>query len=86
MPAKVAAKSVTPTAQVPAPLERYLRESRRPLASLAFVVPLLVLYEGGVVILGEQAVRNGGGTKEMVQDAVRIAAVINGVATAMPPA
>lgn len=34
----------------------------------------------------EQAVRNSGGTKEMVQDAVRIAAVINGVATAMPPA
>ena len=34
----------------------------------------------------EEAVRKGGGTKEMVQDAVRIAAVINGVATAMPAA
>jgi hypothetical protein len=37
----------------------YLRQSRRPLVSLAFVVPLLLLYEGGVVILGTQAVRNG---------------------------
>jgi hypothetical protein len=37
----------------------YWRQSRRPLASLAFVVPLLVLYEGGVVLLGPQAVRNG---------------------------
>jgi alkyl hydroperoxide reductase subunit D len=32
----------------------------------------------------EEAVRKGGGTKEMVQDAVRIAAVIHGVATALP--
>jgi hypothetical protein len=38
---------------------RYWRQSRRPLASLAFVVPLLFLYEGGVVLLGAQAVRNG---------------------------
>lgn len=37
----------------------YWRESRRPLASLAMVLPLLLLYEGGVVVLGEQAVRNG---------------------------
>ena len=37
----------------------YWAESRRPLASLAFVVPLLALYEGGVLILGRQAVRNG---------------------------
>ncbi len=41
------------------PLARYWRQSRRPLVSLAFVVPLLVLYEGGVLILGAQAVRNG---------------------------
>lgn len=59
MPAKVVAKTVTPAVTVPAPLERYLRESRRPLASLAFIVPLLLLYEGGVVFLGAQAVRNG---------------------------
>jgi alkyl hydroperoxide reductase subunit D len=31
----------------------------------------------------EQAVRERGGTKEMVQDAVRIAAVLNGVAVAL---
>lgn len=37
----------------------YVRQSRRPLAALAFVLPLLVLYEGGVIILGTQAVRNG---------------------------
>lgn len=37
----------------------YLRQSSRPLVSLAFVLPLLVLYEGGVVVLGPQAVRNG---------------------------
>jgi alkyl hydroperoxide reductase subunit D len=34
----------------------------------------------------EDAVRKGGGTREMVQDAVRIAAVIHGVATAISPA
>src|SRR5262245_61288691 len=37
----------------------YLRQSRLPLASLAFVLPLLVLYEGGVLLLGEEASRNG---------------------------
>jgi hypothetical protein len=37
----------------------YWRQSRRPLAALAFVLPLLMLYEGGVVLLGPQAVRNG---------------------------
>jgi hypothetical protein len=41
------------------PLDSYLRQSRRPLASLAFVVPLLLLYEGGIIVLGPQAVRNG---------------------------
>jgi lipoyl-dependent peroxiredoxin subunit D len=33
----------------------------------------------------EKAVRERGGTKEMVQDAVRIAAVVNAVAIALPP-
>ena len=37
----------------------YWQQSRRPLASLAFVLPLLLLYEGGVLLLGTQAVRNG---------------------------
>ncbi len=41
------------------PFAAYWRQSRRPLVSLAFVVPLLVLYEGGVLVLGAQAVRNG---------------------------
>lgn len=37
----------------------YWQQSRRPLASLVFVLPLLVLYEGGVLLLGPTAVRNG---------------------------
>ena len=37
----------------------YWQQSRRPLASLAFMAPLLLLYEVGVVILGSNAVRNG---------------------------
>jgi len=37
----------------------YWRESRRPLASLYFVLPLLAVYEGGVLVLGPHAVRNG---------------------------
>jgi len=37
----------------------YWRQSRRPLASLLFVLPLLAIYEGGVVWLGPDAVRNG---------------------------
>lgn len=59
MPAKVAAKPNANVAALPAPLDVYFQESRRPLASLAFVIPLLVLYEGGVVVLGPSAVRNG---------------------------
>jgi membrane protease YdiL (CAAX protease family) len=34
--------------------ERYWVESRRPLASLVFIAPLLILYELGVVALGVQ--------------------------------
>jgi hypothetical protein len=37
----------------------YWQQSRRPLTSLAFVTPLLVIYEVGVVWLGPQAMRNG---------------------------
>ena len=37
----------------------YWRQSRRPLASLAFVLPLLAVYEIGVLTLGPSAVRNG---------------------------
>src|SRR5262249_28650752 len=37
----------------------YWQQSRRPLASLAFVAPLLAVYEAGVLWLGPQAMRNG---------------------------
>ena len=37
----------------------YWQQSRRPLASLLFVLPLLVVYEGGVLWLGPEGVRNG---------------------------
>jgi membrane protease YdiL (CAAX protease family) len=37
----------------------YWQQSRRPLASLAFMAPLLALYEFGVLALDRHAVRNG---------------------------
>jgi membrane protease YdiL (CAAX protease family) len=37
----------------------YWQQSRRPLTSLAFVAPLLAVYELGVMWLGPQAMRNG---------------------------
>lgn len=49
----------------PSPPVDYWTESRRPLASLLFVTPLLLLYEVGVVLLGNDhvtAVRNGADT------------------------
>ncbi|REK12048.1 MAG: CPBP family intramembrane metalloprotease [Planctomycetota bacterium] len=54
-----AAKSSTGALLPTGAASGYLRQSRRPLVSLAFVVPLLLLYEGGVVVLGPNAVRNG---------------------------
>ena len=39
--------------------EGYWAESSRPLASLVFIAPLLIIYEVGVRILGSQAARNG---------------------------
>jgi Type II CAAX prenyl endopeptidase Rce1-like len=59
MAAKEAPKSTSSQIAPRQAVGGYWRQSRRPLASLAFVVPLLVLYEGGVVLLGSQAVRNG---------------------------
>lgn len=38
---------------------QYWQQARLPLASLAFVLPLLIFYEGGVWLLGEEALRNG---------------------------
>ncbi len=37
----------------------YWQQARLPLASLVFVLPLLLAYEGGVWLLGEEALRNG---------------------------
>lgn len=37
----------------------YWSEASRPLVSLAFVVPMLLIYEAGVLLLGPQATRNG---------------------------
>ncbi|MBN2476471.1 MAG: CPBP family intramembrane metalloprotease [Pirellulales bacterium] len=39
--------------------EGYWVESRRPLASLVFIAPWLVVYEAGVLLLGPTEVRNG---------------------------
>ena len=37
----------------------YWAESRRPMTSLLFITPLLVVYEVGVLVLGPAALRNG---------------------------
>jgi membrane protease YdiL (CAAX protease family) len=37
----------------------YWQESARPLASLAFVAPMLLIYEVGCLVLGRNAARNG---------------------------
>ncbi len=58
MPAKAAESTERAWRPCRRRLDRYIRASRaRPLASLAFVIPLLLLYEGGIIILGPQAVR-----------------------------
>lgn len=44
---------------VSSPFADYWCQSRRPLSSLVFVMPLLVLYEAGVLILGPAALRSG---------------------------
>ena len=37
----------------------YLSETRRPFVSLAFVAPMLLIYEFGIIALGPQTMRNG---------------------------
>jgi len=37
----------------------YLKETRRPLPSLVFVAPLLLVYEIGILCFGPHAMRNG---------------------------
>ena len=46
-------------AKSPDPCSRSIGPSPRPLVSLAFVSPMLIAYEGGLLILGPQAMRNG---------------------------
>lgn len=41
-----------------APLD-YWHESARPLVALAFIAPMLMAYEGGVLLMGTSAPRNG---------------------------
>ena len=48
-----------PSTAVPGSTFDYWIESRQPLASLFFILPLLAVYEFGVVALGPNAVRNG---------------------------
>jgi len=48
-----------PAAEALAPQASYRELSRQPLASLAFVAPLLAVYETGVLALGPKALRNG---------------------------
>lgn len=47
------------TIQEPQSLAGYWDESSRPFVSLAFVAPMLLAYEGGLLWLGPQAMRNG---------------------------
>ena len=46
-------------AQAPSVGSDYWSQSRRPLASLLFTGPLLVIYETGLICLGPDALRNG---------------------------
>jgi len=49
----------TPDELVARLAQGYWTESRRPWASLVFIAPFLVIYEGGLLVLGPHAVRNG---------------------------
>lgn len=51
--------TASPTADSGTPAPDYWAISRQPLVSLAFVAPLLAVYEAGVLVLGPKAVRNG---------------------------
>ena len=52
--------AVTQDASWPSsPAEAYWERSTRPLTSLAFVVPILLVYECGILLLGPEAMRNG---------------------------
>lgn len=53
-----AATATTTVLRLPAPLRGYAAETRRPLVSLAFAAPLILIYEIGVLAFPEAA-RNG---------------------------
>lgn len=53
---KTTSKRANPAAKA---TRDYWEESRRPLASLYFVLPLLVFYEVGVLMMGPDSLRNG---------------------------
>jgi membrane protease YdiL (CAAX protease family) len=40
-------------------MRQYVAESARPLVSMAFIAPLLIIYEMGVILLGPHTLRNG---------------------------
>jgi len=46
-------------APAPEPVDSYWNVSRRPLTSLVFALPLVLAYEGGVLLLGRGSPRNG---------------------------
>jgi len=54
--AKSTSKRTNPAAKA---TRDYWEESRRPLASLYFVLPLLIFYEVGVLLMGPDSLRNG---------------------------
>jgi hypothetical protein len=51
--------SAAPADRATAAPDDYFRQSRRPLASLLFTLPLLLFYELGVALQGQQAILNG---------------------------
>jgi membrane protease YdiL (CAAX protease family) len=60
MPATMQSEDAARSARSPsAQGAGYWRESMHPLVSLAFVMPMLLIYEGGVLLLGQSAARNG---------------------------
>ena len=52
-------KQTTSALPLPSSAVNYWREASRPLVSMAFVAPMLVVYESGLLLLGPQAMRNG---------------------------
>ena len=51
--------NIPPDSPLTRPADGYWRQSRRPLVSLVFIAPLLVVYEIGILALGADATRNG---------------------------